>query len=237
MNHLSLKMIKTYLLDQVSYEDRLEIETHIAECPQCADRVHSLHSAMAHFDDLWDSWTLSEHVAEFEAFRITETIRNIKMNDSLRSRVDHWANTIHNGVEVALGLTIDASKRLAEVIQDGLDFLNPEIDAGSFIPIPSPVSIQGGADQSRWITVEAGGPPWTRVIADPNVGRIVVQLRDSKKPWPLVALVARDGTWSAVDVFRDIEGEAFLLAEFDDIPSGDFLVIIEKNPAPESTRS
>jgi len=230
MNHLSLNQIRIYLSDELSLEDRLDIETHIAECLHCARRVHALYSARINFEELWDSWTLSSHAAEFQTLRISETIKNTSIRDSLRSRVKHWSWNIQNGVEIALGLTVDASKGLAEIIQDGLDFLGPEIDAGSFTPQPSPVTIQGDVDSSHLIAVETGGPPWTRVTTDPALRRVVVQLQGSQKPWPLIALVARDGSWAEVDAFRDVEGESFLLAEFDDIPSGDFLLIIEKNP-------
>ena len=227
MNHMTDSQIRTYVIDDLPYEERLEFETHLATCKECAARVRVLLAVSENIEEIWRTWTVKKHAEEFHLAHLQGALRAASAEPRLQQRLMTWAENITTRIEAVLGLSIDVSKRAVEIAQEGLAFLQ-EPRLPQFTPVPIPVSIAGKGHEPTWVAVETQSAPSTRVTIDPAARRILVQLQIHPVSRPLVALVARDYNWVAVASFRAVEGEEFLLAELEDIPSGEFVLLIEK---------
>jgi hypothetical protein len=235
MNHMNAEQIRSYVAGELSYDECLAWETHLATCEECARQVGTLFSVRENFDRLWKTWTVKTHANEFHRERLRRALIQVDAAPDIRQRLAAWAENIGNLVGTALSISLDISERTARILQEGLEFL-PGMESQEFIPAPVPLTIAGAGDRSEWVAVESLDPPWTKVTIDPTVQRILVQSNIDTIPPPLAALVARDHDWAAATPFRAVEGEEFVLAEFDDIPSGEFVLLVEKASATDPER-
>jgi hypothetical protein len=227
MDHMNAEQIRSYAAGELPYDECLEWETHLATCEDCARRVGTLFSVKENFDRLWKTWTIKAHAKEFHLQHLRRALIQADAAPDIRQRLATWAENIGNLVEIALGVSLDISERTVRIVQEGLEFLQG-VEAQEFIPAPVPLTIAGAGDRPEWVAVESLNPPWTKVTIDPTVQRILVQSNSDTIPPPLAALVSRDHDWAAATPFRAVEGEEFVLAEFKDIPSGEFVLLVER---------
>jgi hypothetical protein len=102
-----------------------------------------------------------------------------------------------------------------------------------FRPVAIPVRVRGeGKLQSA--AVESSERPHARITADPGLRRVTVQIDVSDPPWPLAILVPEDVDDLQAAEFRQVEGEDFLIAAFEDLDDGDYTLLLE-DTNPEAT--
>ncbi|MBN1423253.1 hypothetical protein JXA88_01740 [Candidatus Fermentibacteria bacterium] len=229
MDHLNSDQLRAYAVDELDHDTCLDVEIHLATCQHCAERVKALLSVRGNFDQIWETWTVTTHAEEFQVARLRYALSRAPASPDLRERLAQWAAHITESVGTALSVFLDASTHAVSVAQEGLEFLHG-MSFPRFEPVPVPFSIAGSGGGQPWAAFVAPTPQWTKVTFDPTQRRALVQSDVPTVPRPLVALVARDGSWAHVAPFRAVEGEAFVLTEFEEIPSGDFLLLIEKTP-------
>jgi hypothetical protein len=227
MDHLNADQIRAYVADEMAYNECLADEIHLATCETCSRRVNALFSIKGNFEQIWNTWTAKKHAEEFQVAHLRRALHQANVTETMRQRLAWWVGNMTDLVETAVGISLDASERAVSVVQEGWEFLQGRKSPG-FSPVPVPLAIAGEGDPRTWIALETARPPWTKVTIDPVIGRILVQSKVRTVPPPLIALVAKDYDWAAVTSFRTVEGEQFVLAEFEDIPSGEFVLLIEK---------
>ena len=54
MNHLSESLLNEFLDNELTQETRVAVEAHVAECPECRERVDELHGLFAELKQLAD---------------------------------------------------------------------------------------------------------------------------------------------------------------------------------------
>lgn len=228
MDHIENELLLAYVTEMLGYEEMLAADTHLAECPDCARRVRSFRSVRARLDDLWSSWTPKQHAEEFLRRRAATALGSVRSGSRLEKRLQAWMVDLGAQVETALRIAFEAPARGAALIQSELDWLGDPVRVRSFSPVPATVAVHGDDHRPRWVTVESAGSPWVRVTADPGAGMIRVRLQLHPEPWPLALLIPAGEGAASVREFRRVEGEGFLLAEFDDVGEDECLLVLQR---------
>jgi len=226
MNHLTLENALAYIAGKVTEEESFQIETHLADCDECARRVYSYNIIKENFDEIWDSWTAKEHaVALFQA-RFLEALEKAKVPPRLDQRIKAWAKKVSQKTETVLDIILDFRDKTAKIFQEGLErFCQPGIGL-TFLPAPVPSWITGEAREAS-ISVEAQGPPWVKVTVDPSVRKIAVQAEILKKRWPLIILLPKAKGKAIIGEFHQPVDTDYILSEFEDVPDGKYFLMLE----------
>ncbi len=230
--HPSFEQILGYVSGRMTDEESFALETHIATCPDCARRAKAHFFIKQHVDDLWGSWTATRHAEEFVRARLRETLVRGDLRPGVRERLSAWVDEVPARLAAALDLAIDTARRTARVASGALEGLRPTEGFLEFLPAPAPVRVRGQAESAA-LAVEAVGPPRARVTVDPVAQRVLVRMEFTESPWPLVILIPQGEGKVVVSEFRHLADTRQLLAEFEDMPPGEYLLLLEKAPSDE----
>lgn len=241
MSHLTEEQKLGYIANRLDEEASFAVDEHLATCPQCAGGVRASRMLRHDFDRIWDAWTARSHGQAYREARITGILEEAAKTapPALRERIQRWSRRIQGGVggaiEAALNLILDTSRKTAQVISEGLEGLGGAGSHWQFAPVPSmatrgPAGPIGDPEEAApaKITVKAEGPPWAEVRVDARIGKVSVLLELQEEPWPLLLLQPKEteqAPW--IGEFRRPEGMNFLLAEFEEVPGGEYLLLIE----------
>ena len=119
MHHLDEDVLQRYVSHSVSDQERLEVDSHLADCADCARRVQASFYLQRRFDPLWDEWTAAEHGRAYEQWRLVKAAREIaEAEPSLADRVKQWLGQFRSDVGFSLKVLIDKSHKVAAVAQD-----------------------------------------------------------------------------------------------------------------------
>ena len=77
--HLSFEIIEKFADGKLRRDELLEVEEHIAICPECKKRVHTLRD----FSSIWNKWTAKAHG---EAYRKTDKKKLAAIRKELSER-------------------------------------------------------------------------------------------------------------------------------------------------------
>jgi len=228
LSHLDDEHLVAYLADRLSYEDTLLADIHLADCQRCAQRVKASRAARTRFDQLWSSWTARQHAADFLRGRAATALGSVNPGSGLDTSLKAWIAEFSDQVEAALRIAFEAPARGAALIQSELGWLGDPDRARVFSPVPAAVVVHGDDRRQPWVTIESARSPWVRVTADPGAGLIRVRLQAHPEPWPLVLLIPASDDAASVREFRRVEGEDFLLAEFEDVGQDECLLVLQR---------
>jgi len=231
MSHLKTEEILAYVAGKMAEKKAFEVNIHLATCEECAKRVKAHYYIKDHFDTLWDTWTAKRHAEEYWQARVGEALKEAEIPPRLGERVKDWLGKISQKADVAIGVVIDASQRMAEVVQEGFEALRRPDIVLEFSSLPAPVLILGEEPEEGTIKVEAKGPPWTAITVEPTAQKITVQMEVSDEPWPLLLLFPKMEGKVFISEFSHPEGTDYLLAEFEDVPDGEFTLVVEPMPS------
>jgi hypothetical protein len=224
--HLEVEKILAYIADKLEGEEAYEADSHLAECRGCRERAHRFFELRTDFARLWDSWSVTNIKAETLQARLIEGIGAAGITKALRARAEEWIKNISHRTEAALDVTLSSTERAARVVQSGLKGMFQPSSFLIFSSVESAVRLWGGSGRNT-IAVETVDAPWVRVTVDPEAGRVAVQAELTPEPWPLVALVPNEKRGAYIQEFSRPEGADYLLAEFDDIEDGNYLLLME----------
>ena len=121
---------------------------------------------------------------------------------------------------------MDSSRKTAKVLKEGIDGLVRPGGAKSFELVPAPIRTHGEAEAGA-ISLEAYVPLWVRVTVDPAARKIAIQGPVREGPLPLAILIPQAKTGAIVEEFRRLEDTDFILAEFEDLPDGEYFLLLE----------
>jgi len=226
MKHLTIEEILAYIAGNISEEESFRVDHHLADCRECVGRVHAYGRMRENFDDLWESWTVKDHAREMLKAHIIASAASAKIAPELRKRLSLWLKHIGEKTEAALDIVMDSSRRTANILQESMEGLVRPGGARSFELVPSPVRTLGTGETGS-ISLEARLPAWIRVTVDPAARKIAVQGPGSEETLPLAILVPQKRGEALVEEFRRPEDADFILAEFEDLPDGEYFLLLE----------
>lgn len=118
MCHLRDNVLVQYVTGQTSCDEGLEIDTHLAECSACVERVCALRYLQEDFAELWDSWTAAEHGRLHRQWEFAKALGEIAAaRPPLRSRIREWLDALKAEAEVGLKVLLDRSHEVASLAQ------------------------------------------------------------------------------------------------------------------------
>jgi hypothetical protein len=228
MEHLTQGQALNYILQKMDEEMLFEVDQHLATCNRCVERVRALRTLQANFDVVWDSWTAKSHGEAYIRERLADALSQaaeLVESGEYQNRIKSWFEKIQVKAEAALGIILDSSKRVAEIMYEELEGLSRPDSILQFQPVR--LSTEGiGEKAPARISVRAAGPPWAQVEVDALTGNITIEFDDYKKPWPLIILLPKSREQKPiVEILR--RQENYLFAEFKGIPDGEYLLLIE----------
>jgi hypothetical protein len=118
MGHLDQARALGYVLEQVSEEERLEADTHLAECGECVDRVRALSHLRASLDPLWAVWTAPEHGRAYRRWLMAQALGEAaKASPSIAAQARQWVQQLEKEAELALVVFLSRASRIASVAE------------------------------------------------------------------------------------------------------------------------
>ena len=114
MAHPADETILRYVAGEASGAEELDVDTHIAGCPGCLARVRGLTHLRAHFDSMWESWTVVEHGRAFRQSRLAQALSTLsETTPKLAEHARRWILGLSKTTEVALRGLIDGDMGIA----------------------------------------------------------------------------------------------------------------------------
>lgn len=237
MEHLDSETLCAYVAQNLAEEDAFAADCHLGTCPDCARRVKAHYALKGNFDALWDSWTAREHGRELAQSRIEEAMRMAlaaaeQTRPDLAGRIGGWFSAFGKKTAAAFTVSLDSARQKAEILGQQL------AEAAVLDFIPAPAGITGAEQFPAAITVETRQGPHIEVTADLAARAVsVCAAMPGHKPWPLVFLIPKAGGPAIIREFhRPLETET-LLAEFEDVADGEYLLLLEGDPGHEANAS
>lgn len=110
MRHLDDNTIRDYVLEEVSESEQMAAEDHMADCPECVERVRAFRYAQEHFDSLWNSWTAAEHGRVTKQWRLAMAVSEIvQEHPKLIKQARQWLEDFKE--EIGLGVKVLMDRR------------------------------------------------------------------------------------------------------------------------------
>ena len=239
MQHVDTFEILAYVSGKMGEEESARMEIHCAECEACAKKVSAHFMIRDHFDTVFDSWTAEAHGQALAAEQLADALdqaASAEGSDALRERIRTWVATVQARAGVALTVAVDTTRHAAKIVRENMDLLNPlTIEPAlrpSIVRTRGAVATRGerhvhGKTAQDKILVEIPGDPSVSVSMDPLKNCVRVASEMLEKPWPLVLLIPQGEGRPQVKEFRLSLDKTSLMAEFENVESGEYLLVIE----------
>jgi len=220
---LKLETILAYVKGTLSEEKCFELESHLAECDECAKRVRahrfllqSVHQGQ--FDHIWDSWTASRHAEEYLQDQVTKVLRTATYPQALQQRVRAWQENLSQKAWGGIIVLIDASRHTVRVIKEGLEALHQPGMEPAFRPVSLAEPTSGGG---RHRLLHA------TVTIHPEEQTVTVKIPQCPEPWPILLLFVPGTDRAYINPLQPSQDETCLLAVFRDIKDGEWILLSE----------
>ena len=223
MSHLTLKKMQAYVRDDVTEDEAMRAEVHMATCDLCAGKVRRCFLIKEKFEEVWESWTSGGVSADLSK----EVLRGLHPaaagDPRIAERIASWVERFTGKVQSPIRVLLEARGKIATVVGEELENIfssGPNLRFAS----ASPVRIRGAGDPGI-VTVETDGPPWMKISANVSSRTITVASQMLDTPWPLVLLVPEAGGKPLIGTFRTVVESGstdFLVSEFEDVPDGKY---------------
>jgi len=225
-DHISTMKILSYISGKLNEEQSFHLEEHLAACVGCARRVRSYRLIGQHADSLLESFSakkLSQHLLQRQ---LMEIAGKRELSSEIVHRLRAWASDFGASTRAALRITLEGARQTATIVEEGFADLLRGDGAASFQPMPVAVRVRGeGRYGSTSVEATSGLP--VKITADSITGTVAVQMALIDEPRPLAVLVHSTRDQLLTAEFREVEGEDFLLATFEDLDDGDYTLLLE----------
>ncbi|MFN8633031.1 MAG: hypothetical protein U0893_04185 [Chloroflexota bacterium] len=233
--HLDLDTIADYVEMKLSAGEERPIEMHLAHCDLCTDLAREARE----LSELWDGWTARSHAEATLAALMQGAVEQaaaVADAPALRERLTRWAESWSGSVEAAVRVVMDAAGQASRVVTEGLDAVARPGSAWQFTLAPAPTPTRGGRGRGAVppppAVAEAsiGGAGRVRVAVNGERHDVVVRLdalpADQEPPLVLLVPVSGGGEPRVAEPERQ-PGIAYLIARFNRLPAGEYLVAFE----------
>lgn len=119
MEHPNENTIFQYASEQTTSEEEFQVEAHMAECSECLGRVRALRHLRENFESIWQSWTPAEHGHLYQQWRLATALAQVaESQPSLAQQARQWLGQLRTGVEMAVKVLLDQSRKLAMAAEE-----------------------------------------------------------------------------------------------------------------------
>lgn len=229
--HLDPAELADYFAGLLSEDRESSIEGHFAECQHCTTQARRFHS----FNQVWDRWTAQAHgEASWRAVLGKALHVTAKAHPHWRERLRHWRTHWAGKAEAAVRVVMEAPGKTSHVVTEGLEALVRAGGRWQFGRAPGLVPTRGGqlhgpATPSPATVALAPGKSkaWVAVSGEDEVS-VRVEEWPAGQPAPLVLLIPTVGTGELqAQELKKTRGATYLIARFEDIPPGEYVVAFE----------
>lgn len=241
-----------YISEDANDETLLDVDTHVARCPSCAERIRTLRGLQEDFDSLFDSWTAIEHGRVYQRWCLLKAVREAaKAAPPMAERLFQLFECLKTGMVLCIKVLVDRSRKLACLAREegsadcvlrlcpsyagvGSPEAQAELDAhlkescellslGRVAEATEVLlqaeKIDARSTQATTSTVYRDEQLVAEAAVDSRRGRISVIL------WPgqrkvraqAILLPVKAPAEAIATVFERVQGQPYLLAEFEDV--------------------
>jgi anti-sigma factor RsiW len=212
------------------------VEEHLADCSECVRLAHQAQAA----ERVLDQWTAQRHgdalLRTAMARALAQAEREVAQPE-LRERLRRWRQSWRGVADGALQVFIEHAAQARNVVAKGVEALTRSGSEWHFAPELQPIPVRGAAvtelDSTVMTTPQRQSEGRVRVAVHAGGrGSIVVRLDDlqADRLPPLVVLIGGLADASPSVRFAEVEqevGSDYFIARFEDLPAGDYLVVLE----------
>jgi hypothetical protein len=233
MNHFSTEILADYLDLNLSEDEELQIEDHLALCRDCTSTVRQQRA----LTEVLAGWTARAHGQAHLAAAVERALTQVEVqNPAWRTRLASWAERWAGAAEAAVRVVLAAPGSASRIVTEGLDALARPGAAFQFAPVPAAIPTRGprgrgaGPPRAALAVASANGTSLARIAVGGEQREVVVRLdtlpAGAQPPLVLLAPIAGPGE-PRVALPERQPGLPYWIARFDDLPPGEYLVAFE----------
>jgi hypothetical protein len=215
VKHPSKEDILAYVSERLPEEDSFRLETHLAECDECAEKAYQYNLLRDHPDEIWDALSVQNVAKEVLALRLMHSLEHAAVRPDLVGRIRVWIKDFSNRTLGVAGIAVNKSKRTLEIIEEGVEALKRIGQMPWFAPAPQGVRVLGEGTDSFVEHQERLGPCGEKIIIYFSKGLIQFKITplSFEQPYPLLWLLPlKEGKSILIETYRPEETD-YLVAE------------------------
>ncbi len=233
--HMSFEDVVTYLDKATSDVEEEQIETHLARCDSCVERVRRAYELCRS----WAGWTAETYRDALLRHLLRKALESAALEgqsslSNLKKRIDVWLKQSAGLADGVVRVVLAKSRSTSKVITDGMDgLLRPEA-LWHFEPKLATGGVRGtigSVAPDPHVTAEKGNlGAHVKVEQREGSNEIVVRLDGlpEKQAPPAVLLVSigeeKGPAFKVAELKRKAGG---LIARLEDVPEGDYMLAFE----------
>ena len=219
MDHVPIESILRYISDKISEKDAFILETHLADCDECAEKVFRYDYIRKNFSEVWNSLSVDHAIMELIELQLLESLIDAKIKPDLIQRIQSWVKDFYQKTQIVMGIMWNASQKTAEIIHEELADLIQRGQIQVFAPVGKPARVLGAVSEEetrdRIQQIRKVGP--NGEIIDIFYSDETIQFKIKpitfKSPAPLLWLFpVKEGTSVVKETYRPAETD-YLVAE------------------------
>lgn len=221
IKHPTKEEIGHYIWEELSEEREIEIGEHLAECKEC----RKLSQGEFKTKLFLKSWTARAHGEAYWHKRLSEVLETaleLTKTSILEKRLEYWIRESKGKIGGAIQIVLGGIEEMGRVLTHfPRQFLAPQA-----IQFAQVAVVRGTEKESNVIKVIGKNKPGMQVFTDLANRKIVVQIEENQERPPLIILSPKEGKPFLAEP-KKIEGTNFYAALFENIPAGEYILIIE----------
>jgi hypothetical protein len=114
MCHPDENTIFQYVSQKASEQEQLQVDTHIADCPECMERVRALLYIRKNFESVWTSWTSAEHGRVYRQWKLAKALKEAaERSPSMTVLLKQWLMELKNGMGIGINVLMGQAMKVA----------------------------------------------------------------------------------------------------------------------------
>lgn len=233
--HLNIEKTLAYITDEMEEGDAFILEAHIADCDECAQKVYQYNYIKENFDEIWDSLSVGHIARELFELRLLESLVDANLKPDFLKRIQSWAKDFFEKTQIVMGIVVDASKKTAKIVEDGLEALSRAGKIPCFVPVGRAVHTLGDGVEDAIRHQERRGPHGEKIdiYFSKNIIQFKIRPLALETPPPLLWLFPKTQGPSIIKATHQPLETDYLTAEFsiDELTNlNDYIIFLEYQP-------
>ncbi len=114
MNHIKDDLFLRYTSNLASETEQLQVDTHLAECQNCRDRLSALIYLQENLESILKTWSAKEHGRLYHRWQILRTLHSVaNSSPDLSARLWRYLDQGKSSFKVTVNLLVDQARRVA----------------------------------------------------------------------------------------------------------------------------
>jgi hypothetical protein len=215
------------------------IEYHLGGCNECTEEVRQWRA----FSALWDDWTGQMHAESWVQMALASALHQAQghVESGWAERLERWHTAWAGKAQAVARLVVEATGRTTQVVTTGLESLVMPGTAWDFAIGAASGQVRGGTGRGQ-ASVPSMPQARIRVLSNRQGTQdllITVALlsQGRQQTPPLVLLIPTEtDTMPRIAQLTPTRDGASWVARFDNVPSGEYLLVVEPGQENEVSR-